>query len=214
MTEVPKVRVLFNEIVECPVEESSRKSIVTARETTGSATINDIDLIWEKIEELTLTIKNQDHAMTQVIERCQNIDLSYKKCSEFIDDGFPRELSALEKKIDDRCTFFMDKTSQSGSEEMKNFVERFKCQLDSLNSTIKETQNKLAQLTPSPSPEIDVDSLISNKINEIDFVPKIQAELTETKFVETDDPKLVSMENLQVETRVCVERTKTCKPGP
>ena len=57
-SEFPKVQQLFDEIQDSPeekIEENARKSASTGinRETTNYATASDIDLVWEKVDEMT-----------------------------------------------------------------------------------------------------------------------------------------------------------------
>ncbi len=198
--EFPKVREQFEKIEDCPeekVEECSRKSACNSRDAAGFATTADVDLVWEKIDEMILAMKNQDDVMQVMIERCQSIELNTKKHTDYVDSTLPNELLELELKIDKRCAFFMETTTASDSEKVEELKKNVTGQLNSLKSKIGEIQVKLQTATGHPSTAEETSSsvdLIAEKIDAIDFVSKIQTELTNTKFIETDDPKLQKME--------------------
>ena len=199
--EFPKVREQFVNIEDCPeekVEECLRKSACNSRDAAGFATTADVDLVWEKIDEMNIAMKNQDNVMQAMIGRCQCIELNTKKHDDYVDSTLPKELLELESKIDKRCAIFMETTTASASEKVEELRKSVTGQLNSLKSKIGEIQVKLQTGTSPPSTEEETSSnidLIEEKIGAIDFASKIQNELTNTKFIETDDPKLQQMKS-------------------
>ena len=200
--EFPIVRECFEQIEDCPeekVEECVRKSAGVSRETTAFASIVDVDLVWQKIDEMQIILKNQDDVMRKMIERCQTIELNSKKQDDYLNNTLPIKLLDVERNVDKRCESFMETTIDANKGKVEELRKNIKGQLDSVKTTIREMQVKLRKETVPSSREEDevtnIDSVISGKLNDIDFASKIQVELTNTKFLESDDPKLQRWES-------------------
>ena len=200
--EFPKVQNHFQNVDVCleeRVEESSRKSssaFSSTKVAVAHATTADVDLVWEKIDEINRAVRNQDEVMQKMIERCQNMELTLNKHNGYFDTNLPHDLLVLEQKIDYRCSVFMETTTSSSASKVEELKKSVNVKLDSLKSKIGEIQGKLKNQGDSVSYEIgDVEKLMTEKINAIDFTSKIQLELLSTNYVETTEPTYQTMES-------------------
>ena len=199
--EFPRVKNHFDEISDCPeekVETASRKSSLpnaNSRDIAGLATLVDVDMVWEKIDELVLAVKNQDAVFQGLIERCQGIEIKVSENKTSIDTKLPKDLLEIEKKIDERCGVFMETTTKDSSKAVTDLKTSVSSQLASLKVKIGEIERKMDTAPEITPRDVDLDKIVAEKVNAINIPSKIQTELDNADFIESSDPKFRMMES-------------------